>query len=243
MPEQVLSIVIPAFNEERFIGTLLAQIKDVDLSALGIRKEIIVIDDCSTDNTSEVVEGIAEVLLIRLPKNVGKGGAVRTGIAQASGDFIIIQDADLEYDPKDYLPMLRVLAQENADAVYGSRYLKCPGGGWFKNLLGGKHKGQSVAAYLGGRSLSFIALVFTGRYLSDTVTALKLFKRDVIKPLDLQTSGFELDHEISSRILARGYSIKEVPIAYFPRSKADGKKIGARDWFKALHTLFRFRHG
>jgi len=243
MTEKTLSIIIPAYNEERFIGTLLGKIKEVDLSELGVRKEIIVIDDCSTDKTSQVVEGIAGVQLVRLPENRGKGGAVRTGLSKAGGEFIIIQDADLEYDPNDYHPMLRALIDEHVDAVYGSRYLKYPGGGWVANLLGGKHGGQSWAAYIGGQSLSFIALVFTGRYLTDTVTALKLFRREVITPLDLQTSGFELDHEISSRILARGYTIKEVPIKYFPRSKAEGKKIGARDWFKAIHTLFRFRHG
>jgi dolichol-phosphate mannosyltransferase len=111
------------------------------------------------------------------------------------------------------------------------------------NLLTGKHPNQSWPAYLGGQSLSFIALVCTGRYLTDTVTALKLFRREVIRPLRLCTTGFELDHEISSKVLAGGNRIVETPISYFPRSKEEGKKIGLKDWFRALKTFFRYRNG
>ena len=148
----------------------------------------------------------------------------------ASGDFLIIQDADLEYDPADYLPMLRALIAGKGDAVYGSRY-----------LAGGKHRGQTWSAYLGGRSLSLVALVLTGTYLTDTVTALKLFHREAIGSLRLETSGFELDHEITSRILARGARIFEVPISYMPRSRVEGKKIGLRDWFIGARTFWRYR--
>ncbi len=224
-----LSIVIPAYNEERFIGTLLDQIKAVDLSALGVSKEIIVVDDCSKDRTAAIVAAHADVVLCRMERNGGKGRAVRAGIARATGEYLIIQDADLEYDPNDYLPMLQALVDRRGDVVYGSRYMH-----------GGKHPSQTWAAYLGGRSLSVIALVFTGRYLTDTVTALKLFSRDDIAALPLETSGFELDHEITSRMLARGKRIVEVPISYMPRSKAEGKKIGLRDWFIGLRTFWRY---
>lgn len=229
---RVLSIVIPAFNEERFIGTLLKQIKAVDLSGLGIEKDIIVVDDCSRDRTAEIVAGEPGVRLRRMERNGGKGRAVRAGIELASGDYLIIQDADLEYDPGDYVPMLRALLAGEGDVVYGSRYLRR-----------GKHANQSWAAYLGGRSLSLIALAVTGRYLTDTVTALKLFTRTDIASLPLETSGFELDHEITSRMLARGARIVEVPISYSPRSREEGKKIGMRDWFIGARTFWRYRRG
>jgi glycosyltransferase involved in cell wall biosynthesis len=242
MAEKLLSIIIPAYNEERFIGTLLEKILAVDLSRFGTGKEIIVVNDHSTDRTAEIVSGFEGVILTTLPKNDGKGAAVKTGIAMATGDYIIIQDADLEYDPNDYVPMLEGLLEAGVDAVYGSRYMKHSNRGKLVNLLTGKHANQSWPAYLGGQSLSFVALLCTGKYLTDTVTALKLFRRDVVKGLSLQTTGFELDHEISSKILARGHVIKEVPISYFPRTKEEGKKIGLKDWFAALKTFLKYRN-
>jgi dolichol-phosphate mannosyltransferase len=229
-PAAVLSIVIPAYNEERFIGTLLERIKAVDLSSLQIEKEIIVIDDCSRDRTAAIAARVPGVRVQRMAANAGKGRAVRAGIEIATGDYLIIQDADLEYDPADYLPMLRALIARQGDVVYGSRY-----------LTRGKHRQQTWAAYLGGRSLSLIALAFTGTYLTDTVTALKLFHRDAIGSLPLETGGFELDHEITSRMLARGARIVEVPISYMPRSREEGKKIGLRDWFIGARTFWRYR--
>lgn len=226
---RTLSIVIPAFNEERYIGTLLEQIRAVDLEPLGVRKEIIVVDDCSRDRTAEIVAGVDDVRLHRMERNGGKGRAVRQGIAMATGDLLIIQDADLEYDPRDYIPMVRAMLDDRGDVVYGSRYLQR-----------GRHANQSWAAYVGGRSLSLAALLFTGAYLTDTVTALKLFHRADIASLPLETSGFELDHEITARLVARGRRIVEVPIAYMPRSRAEGKKIGLRDWFTGVRTFARY---
>ncbi len=227
-----LSIVVPAYNEERFIGTLLQQILAVDLAPLGVDKQIIVVDDCSKDRTADIAAGVAGVTLKRMPVNAGKGKAVREGIALATGEYLIIQDADLEYDPNDYVPMLQALLAGRGDVVYGSRYMGH-----------GRHANQSLAAYLGGRSLSLAALVFAGAYLTDTVTALKLFRTADIKSIDLETSGFELDHEITARLLARGRRIVEVPIHYAPRSREEGKKIGARDWFIGVRTFFRYRNG
>ena len=227
-----LSIVIPAFNEERFIGTLLERIRVVDLEPLGLRKEIVVVDDCSRDGPSEIVAGFPEVRLHRLQVNSGKGKAVHTGIDLSTGEYLIIQDADLEYEPSDYVPMLRALMERKGDVVYGSRYLQH-----------GRHPNQSAAAYLGGRSLSLAGLLATGRYLTDTVTAYKLFHRADLAAIQFETSGFELDHEITARLLARGKRIVEVPISYSPRSREEGKKIGLRDWFIALRTFYRFRNG
>jgi len=238
-----LSVIIPAYNEERFIGRLLEKVLAVDLTPFALEKEVIVVNDHSKDRTAEIAGSYAGVILKTLPKNMGKGGAVQAGIALATGDYLIIQDADLEYDPNDYVPMIKALLSDGAGAVYGSRYLKHPNRGKIVNLLTGKHPNQSWPAYLGGQSLSFIALACTGRYLTDTVTALKLFRREVIRPLQLCTTGFELDHEISSKVLAGGYRIVETPISYFPRSKEEGKKIGLKDWFRALKTFFRYRNG
>jgi glycosyltransferase involved in cell wall biosynthesis len=227
----VLSIVIPAYNEERFIGELLERIARVDLSAFAVEKQIIVVDDCSRDRTAAIVATRPDVKLIRQPKNGGKGQAVRTGIAAATGELLIIQDADLEYDPNDYGPMLRAFVEKKGDVVYGSRYLGR-----------GKHPNQTWTAYLGGRSLSLIAWAMTGCWLTDTVTAYKLFSREDLATMTLETSGFELDHELTSRLAARGRRIVEVPISYDPRSREEGKKIGAKDWFIALRTFWRYRH-
>jgi hypothetical protein len=226
---QVLSIVIPAYNEERYIGTLLDRIKAVDLAAFGLDKEIIVVDDCSRDRTAEIVQQHAGVTLRRMERNGGKGSAVRAGIAAATGDYLMIQDADLEYDPNDYVPMMEALFESRGEVVYGSRY---------KGR--GKYASQTWTAYLGGRSLSLVALAFTGRYFTDTVTALKLFSRTDIAALPLETTGFELDHEITARLAAGGKRFVEVPIAYLPRSREEGKKIGARDWLIALRTYWRY---
>ena len=172
------------------------------------------------------------VRLAQQKKNAGKTAALRLGFSLTQGDIVIVQDADLEYDPNDYIPMLEALLSGKGDVVYGSRYLGR-----------GRHQNQSLAPYLGGRTLSLVALLFTGRYLTDTVTAFKLFHRSRLAAVPLDTSGFELDHEISAKVLARGVRIVEVPIGYQPRSKAEGKKIGARDWWRALRTFWKYRRG
>jgi dolichol-phosphate mannosyltransferase len=243
MTPAILSIVIPAYNEERFIATLLQQVQAVDLSPLGLSKQIIVVDDCSRDGTAEIAGSIAGVVVKRQSRNGGKGRAVRTGIGIADGEYLIIQDADLEYDPQDYVPMLQALLSGRAPVVYGSRYMGAPGSPRWSRLIGAKHPNQSWAAYAGGRSLSLVALACTGRYLTDTVTALKLFRREVLASIELETEGFELDHEITAKVLARGHDIVEVPIRYMPRSKKEGKKIGWRDWFIGARTFIRHRRG
>ena len=228
----VLSIVVPAYNEERFIGTLLEKIAAVDLSSLDLAKEIIVVDDGSKDRTVAIASAAPGVRVHRMPVNGGKGSAVRAGIGLATGDLLIIQDADLEYEPQDYVPMVQALRAGRGDVIYGSRYLRR-----------GRHRHQSWAAYLGGRSLSLVALVFTGRYLTDTVTAYKLFRRADLMGLALETRGFEFDHELTAKVAARGLTIAEVPIRYHPRGGDAGKKIGARDWFAAIRTFARYRNG
>jgi glycosyltransferase involved in cell wall biosynthesis len=226
-----LSIIIPAYNEDRFIGTLLQQIDNVDLAQFGLTKEVIVVDDCSTDRTADIVAAMPGVRLLRMPKNGGKGRAVRAGVDASTGDYLIIQDADNEYDQQDYIPMVKALLEGSTDIVYGSRYMGK-----------GRYPNQSLTAYLGGRSLSIVAWLFTGRYLTDTVTALKLFRRAELAALPLETRGFELDHEITARMLARKRKILEVPIRYYPRSREEGKKIGLRDWFIGTRTFWKYRN-
>jgi len=227
----IVSVVIPAYNEDRFIGRLLDAIQQVDLSSLHCALDLIVVDDGSTDRTAEIVAQVPGVTLIRKP-NGGKGSAVRAGILAAKGDYVLIQDADLEYDPQDYVPILSAV-HRGAPVVYGSRYL----------AHRGPYPQQSLMAYLGGTSLSIVCWLLTSRYLTDTVTALKLFPRSLLAELALESSGFELDHEISAKVLARGLAITEVPIRYHPRSRTEGKKIGARDWVMAVRTLARWRRG
>jgi len=234
VPERILSILIPAYNEERFIGALLEQIAGVPLEANGLGREVIVVDDGSHDRTAEIARSFADVRVEQQP-NQGKGAAVRRALAVARGELLMIQDADLEYEPCDYLPMVAALDRLGVDAVYGNRYHA----GW----LAARRPGQSWRAYLGGRSLSVAAWLATGHWLADTVTALKLFRREALAELPLATRGFELDHELTARLLARGRRIAEVPIHYTPRSRTEGKKIGLRDWFVALQTFARYRKG
>lgn len=235
-----LSVVVPAYNEERFIGELLDRVLDVDLERSGLDKEVVVVDDCSSDRTAEIASRRPGVVVHRRERNGGKGRAVRDGFRRATGELLMIQDADLEYDPGDYLPMIQKLRETGADAVYGSRYAPPPGTSRWANLLAARHPEQSLAAYLGGRSLSLVMWLFTGHYLTDTVTALKLFRREAVEPLSLESTGFELDHELTAKLLARGCRIEEVRAGYDPRSREEGKKIGIGDWFRAVRTFARF---
>jgi dolichol-phosphate mannosyltransferase len=240
MAGSVLSIVIPAYNEERYIGQLLRKIVALDLSRYEITKEIIVVDDGSSDKTAQIAGSFEGIILKQLPVNRGKGAAVKAGVKCATGDYLMIQDADLEYDPSDYTPMVEAMLDGDAEAVYGSRYLKYPGRSKLVNLLRGKYPNQSWFAFIGGQSLSFVAWFYTGYYLTDTVTALKLFRRSVLADMRLESSGFELDHEITARISARKGRIREVRVSYNPRSRKEGKKIGLKDWFIGARAYSRY---
>jgi glycosyltransferase involved in cell wall biosynthesis len=231
-PDRKLSVVIPAYNEEQFIGTTLQRVLAVNLAPLGFSREVIVVDDGSTDGTAEVVRTFPEVTLERLTRQSGKGAAVRAGVNLATGDYLVVQDADLEYDPRDILPMLRVLQSSGADAVYGSRYLDAA-----------KRPRQSRLAYLGGRSLSVAVKSLTGQWLSDVATALKLVPLPVLRSLALSSSGFDVEAEMTIKLLARGHRIVEVPVSYAPRTRKEGKKVGFPDLVHSITALIRFRRG
>jgi glycosyltransferase involved in cell wall biosynthesis len=238
---QKVSIVVPAYNEARFIGELLDRVLAVDLRPHGVEKEVIVVDDASTDATAEIARSRAGVRTVSLPSNQGKGAAVRRGIEEATGDWILVQDADLEYDPRDIHKLVSAAVHGGFRAVYGSRNILGEQKPRTLAFLYGKRDAQYWGHYLGGVVLSLATLVLYGRYLTDTVTGYKLYDASLVKSFTLTSTGFELDHEITANLLRRGVDIFEVPASYTPRSWAEGKKIRARDGFIGLRTLLRCR--
>ena len=238
---KLVSIVIPAYNEAAFIGDLLRAIAQVNTRALGFEKEVLVVNDGSTDSTESIARSFEKdgVRCFTQVPNQGKGRAVERGIRAAAGDYILIQDADLEYDPVDYLPLLAAL-QTGADSIYGSRVLgQIRASGW--SLTPGKNPAQGFGPWLAGVVLSLWTLLLYGRWISDTLTAYKLYPAKVLKAMKIETHGFETDHEITAKLIRGGYRIVEVPISYRPRSLAEGKKIKPRDGLIAVWTLLRFR--
>lgn len=217
-----LSVLIPVYNEERLIAELLRRVASV-----AVEKEIILVDDCSTDRSWEIIGAldIPELRTYRHPINQGKGAGIRTALQHATGDVVIIQDADLEYDPQDYLRLLQPLVEGKADVVYGARDLHA----------------QKPLMRLGNRFLTWVTNLFYGSHLSDMETCYKLVPTHIMRELDLKTDRFQIEPEITGKLLRRGYRIVEVPISYEPRTE---KKLNPwRDGFPALWTLLRIRLG
>jgi len=235
----VLSIIIPAYNEEAFIGKLLTRIMEVDIETLGFEKEIIVVNDGSKDNTERVVRGFPQVLCFNQVPNQGKGKAVQRGIRESTGDYILIQDADLEYDPADYRGMLEAL--KSADVVYGSRTKGQRRKQAGFTLFPGKHPQQGVGPWLAGVLLTLWTALIYGRWITDTLTGYKLYPSGAVRSMKVRTSGFETDHEITAKLIRSGLSIVEVPVEYHPRTGEEGKKIKPSDGLIAVWTLLRYR--
>ena len=221
-----LSVIIPVYNEAATIRELLARVRAVDMD-----KEIIIVDDGSSDGTREILEELEEpgLQVILHKTNQGKGGAIRTALPLCSGDVIIIQDADLEYDPNDYHALVEPVASGRCRVVYGSRILKKD------NPRGG------LMFYLGGRLVSLFTNLLFGSKLTDEATCYKVFERSTIQGMELTRSGFDLEPEITAKILRQGIKIHEVPISYNPRSLEEGKKINAKDGIITLWCLLRYR--
>lgn len=249
----LLSIIIPAYNEEGSIGALLERVLQVNTKAVGMDREILVVNDGSKDGTAAVAEGVAarheQVRVFTQVPNQGKGRSVQRGIAESKGDYILIQDADLEYDPEDYIPMIQALFEQQrkapgqAASIYGSRGLGQMRQRKGFTLFWGRHPEQRFGPWLAGQILSACTWLLYGQWITDTLTAYKLYPGDVMRSMNIKTRGFETDHEITAKLLRQGVVIDEVPVAYHPRGLEEGKKIRPVDGLIAVWTLLRYRFG
>jgi len=223
-----LSILIPVYNERTTIREVIARVRAVELE--GVEKEIIVIDDGSIDGTGDILRDYAGqgVIVHTFASNSGKGMALRKGIEIASGDVVLIQDADLEYNPQDYPALLAPIRQGRAEVVYGSRFL-------------GQIENMRVAHWVANRVFAFLANLLYGTEITDEATAYKVFRAEVIKGLPIRARRFEFCAEVTAKLTKRGYKIHEVPIRYKGRSSQEGKKIGWRDGVATLWTLLKYR--
>lgn len=224
-----LSVIIPAYNERKTILKILNEVEKTELPE-NLDKEIIIIDDFSTDGTRDIVKGLSgKHKVFFQDRNRGKGAAIKTGIKEASGDFIIIQDADMEYSPSEYPRLLPPLLNGEADVVYGSRFLKRG------------HRPKYRLFYLGNKFLSFLSSVLYGKRISDMETCYKVFRSEVIKNINIKSNRFDFEPEITAKLIKAGRKIKEVPISYNSRGFADGKKIGWRDGVVAIYVLIKYK--
>jgi len=222
-----LSVIIPVYNEVENIEEILKRVKATKRAA-----EIIVVDDGSQDGTRDLLkklDGKGRVRVILREKNQGKGAAVRTGLDAAAGDILLIQDADLEYDPRDYPTLLQPLEEGLADVVYGSRF------------LGGPRRATMFWHMIANKMLTFMTNILYDTILSDMETGYKVFRREVVDGMKLRSKRFDFEPEFTAKALKRKYHIYEVPISFNPRDYSQGKKIGLKDAFEAVWTLLKYR--
>ena len=225
-----ISIIIPCFNEEKTIKILVEKILKFNL----YEKEIIIVDDCSTDNSKEIIKLLAQqnpiIKKFFSEKNLGKGNALKKGIEEAKGEIILIQDADLEYDPKDYPILLKPFVETDADIVYGSRFL----GGEYVRLHFFWH-------YLANKLLTLFTNLVTNLNMSDMETGYKVFKKEAIQSIQLKEQSFGIEPEITIKLAKKKFIFYEVPISYRGRSYDEGKKITFKDAFKAIYCILKYR--
>lgn len=228
---RTLSVIVPIYNERDTLAEIVRRIRTVDLSAVHLTTEILLVDDGSTDGTREMLPGLAELPGVRVllqPRNRGKGAAVRAGIERARGDIILVQDADLEYDPRDYPILLRPIIEGRGTVVYGSRFL-------------GEHKAMYFWHQLGNKFLTTVANVLYDTTLTDMETCYKVCTRAVADSFTLKQNRWGFDPEFTAKVLKRGHRIYEVPISYNGREFDEGKKINWRDGLVVIAALIRYR--
>jgi glycosyltransferase involved in cell wall biosynthesis len=241
-----LSIIMPVYNEQATLEEIINRVRTVDLivdrdgtnqllqGPVTLTREIVIVDDGSTDGTRAILnrlraENAPDLRIIYHEKNGGKGAALRTGFKESTGDILVIQDADLEYDPRDYIKLLEPLLEGRSAVIYGSRF------------MGGPRSAMSLSHTLGNYFLTILTNLLFGTALSDMETCYKCFRRDVIADMPLRSRRFEIEPELTAKILKRGYAIFEVPISYNGRAFHECKKISWQDGFTAVRTLLKYR--
>ena len=225
---QSVDIIIPVYNEEKTIENILEILENTDFCNL--EKNIIIVDDCSTEATREILKRYEEkYTVIYKEKNGGKGSAVNVGFENVKSDIVIIQDADLEYNPSDYAPLLKLIVDGEADVVYGSRFLGTP----FKDFM--------FLSFVANKFLTLLTNILYGTKLTDMETCYKAIKREFVKGLNIKSNKFDLEPEITAKLVKKGAKIKELPIKYNARSYQDGKKITYKDGLMAIRALFYYR--